>query len=82
MNAPGTLDREETLHTLYLAIDGQERKAEGHTTAARAFALAGDAKRETAEYKEASRYWAYKAGMVQAAEAIGFTYLELFGVPD
>ena len=82
MNAPGTLDRAETLKKLWNAIDGQEREAEAELQLSRMATLAGNALSTRVHNDNAARHWHYKAGMVQAAEAIGITYLELFDTTE
>jgi hypothetical protein len=79
MNAPGTLDRQETLKKLCNAIDDQERAAASELELARLALLAGNKLSADNHNGNAARHWHYKAGMVQAAEAIGYTYLDLFG---
>jgi hypothetical protein len=78
MSAPGTLDREATLRALSLAIDAQERAAAAELELARMATLGGMKLSADNHNENAARHWHYKAGMVQAAEAIGYTYLELF----
>lgn len=78
MTAPGVLDREETLKQLCNAIDAQERAAASELEIARMATLAGMKLSADNHNENAARHWHYKAGMVQAAEAIGYTYLELF----
>jgi len=74
-----TLDRDDTLHALSLAIDGQEIEAQREMELSRVAQLNGLKLASDQHVMNATRHWNYKAGMVQAAEAIGFTYLELFG---
>jgi len=78
MSAPGTLDREKTLNALWVAIDGQERKAQEENDMARVAMQAGNKLASDTHAANAARHWHFKAGIVQAAEAIGYTYLELF----
>ena len=79
MNAPGTLDREKTLTLLCASIESQELNSQAELELARMATLAGNKLSADNHNGNAARHWNYKAGMVQAAEAIGFTYLELFG---
>jgi len=73
------LSRDKALHILTAAVESQERQAQHEMELSRMAQINGDKVRSDQHTMNATRHWNYKAGMVQAAEALGFTYLELFG---
>ena len=73
-----TLDREEVRRALGLAIETQEESAAHEAELSRTAQLDGDKASADRHNTNAVRHWCYKAGMIQAAEALGFSYLELF----
>lgn len=73
-----TLDREEVRRVLGLVIEAQEREAKATMEKARTEQLAGRKLSADTYNSRAAQHWCHKAGMIQAAEALGFTYLELF----